>query len=131
MASKTWTSQADWTDEWTWTNADLTTTPGSVRVAAGQTEAVGVSDPYEASNWATGQWTRFKVAGTAPAGTTYFFRFRTATTSGGLATATYTSYQNMKDVNGYIEFDLAVFCLNNPAWDVGPWIQYELTLRTD
>ena len=131
MATKTWTSQADWQ---TWTGdagLDTTTTPGSVTIAAGQLSTVGVSPAYEATDWASGYWRVFKVTGTRAAGTIYYLRFKTATTSAGLATATYSEYINGVDADGVITFDMRSWCRNNVAWNVGPWIQIELTLESD
>ena len=127
MASQIWTSKADW-DTWTWTHGDTATTPGSVLVAAGQTSAVGVSPAYQCANWV--RWSRISVQGVCPTGANYYLRFKTATLQAGLAGASWSEYIDGIDVNGTIYFDLRTFVLNNAGWNVGPWIQLELTLET-
>jgi hypothetical protein len=130
MAAKEWTSQADW-ETWSWTNGDTTTTPGSVTIAAGNTQAVGVSPVYEAANWAAGYWRALVLAGTQPEATSYYLRFRVGATAVACAAATYSEYINGIDSAGGINFNLRQWILNNPAWDVGPYIQIELTLDSD
>ena len=127
MASKIWSSQVEF-ETWSWTNADLATVAGSVLVAAGQVQAVGVSPAYECANWA--RWSQYIVNGTRPAGANYYLRFKTATLEAGLAGATWSEYIDGVDANGTIGFDLRTFTLNNPTFDVGPWVQLELTLET-
>lgn len=129
MATKTWTSQSDW-QEWDWdAGADLDTSPGDVMVAAGHDTAVGTSPVFEATDW-TG-WRVFKVEGSRPAGTIYYLRFRTGETQGGCASADWSEYIDGVDADGTIVFDLRTWCRNNEAFEVGPWIQFELTLETD
>lgn len=127
---KLWSSQADW-ETFSWTDGDTTTVPGSVTIAAGKTRAVGVSPVYEAVNWAAGYWRAFVVEGTRPAGTTYYLRFRVGATAGACSTATYSEYLNGIDSAGSILFNLRQWVLNNAAWNLGPYIQVELTLESD
>lgn len=130
MATKTWTSADDFAT-WTWTGADLATTPGQVDIAAGSLVAVGTSPAYEAASWAASGWRVFSLTGVRPAGTIYYLRFRTATTEAGITGATWSEYINGITADGSILFDMATFCLNNAAFNVGPWIELELTLRAD
>ena len=127
MASKTWSSQAE-LQTWSWTNADLATVEGSVLVAAGQVQAVGVSPAYECANWT--RWSQYIVNGTRPAGANYYLRFKVAETEAGLVAASWSEYIDGVDANGTIGFDLRTFTLNNPTFNVGPWVQLELTLET-
>ena len=126
MAEKIWTSQQDF-EGWAWTNGDTTTTPGSVLVEAGQVSAVGLSPVYQATGWTS--WRAITITGSRPAGTSYYFRFKTGETAGGLGE--FSEYIDAPDVGGNIVCDLRPWCLNNPSWGVGPWIQIELTLETD
>jgi hypothetical protein len=127
MASKTWTSQGDF-EGLTLSHIDTTTTPGSAQVEAGYTSGTITCPAYEAVDWT--HWTVYRVPGTRPAGTIYYFRFKTATTEGGLAGASWSEYLNGVDENGTIIFDLRTWTRNNTAWAVGPWIEWELTLET-
>lgn len=124
--SKEWTSQADWGD-WTLVDLDAATTPGSLLVAAGHTEGTATIS-YEYTDWA--EWAWFRVPGIRPECTRWCFRFKTATTSGGLAGATWSDYLDGIDEDGVMNFDLGGYCANNAGFDVGPWIMLELTLKT-
>lgn len=128
MAYTEWQTQADW-ETWTWTNADLTSTPGAVKIAAGQESAVGVSRAHQATNWVA--WRPITVTGVRPPGCSYYLRFRVAISEGGLSSASWSAYINGVDINGNIVFDRAVWCLNSSAWNVGPWEQIELTIVRD
>jgi hypothetical protein len=130
MGNTTWTDKAHW-DTWTWTGADTATTPGQVDIAEGSLVAVGTSPAYQATAWAANGWRVFTLAGVRPTGTIYYLRFRTATTEAGISEATWSEYVNGVNADGSILFDLMTFCLNNPTFNVGPWIQLEVTLRAD
>ena len=131
MATKTWTSKTDW-EEWDWDAAvDLDTTPGDVTIAAGSTATTGTSPAYEAADWAAGYWRWLKISGTVPAGSTYYVRFRVGATQVACEAADWSDYLNGVDASGDTYINLRQWILNNPTFDVGPWIMVELSLESD
>ena len=124
--SKTWTTQAELAT-WSWVNEDTTSVPGSVQVEAGQYLATGTSPDYQADPWA--EWRAVRIPGNRPTATGWQFRFKVAATQGGLGAATYSDWLDGIDDNDVLVFDMATWIANNAAWDVGPWIVMQVTLR--
>ncbi len=127
MPSATWTTQAE-LELWTWANEDTSATPGSVLVEAGQVLATGTSPNYEAAAWT--EWRAVRIPCNRPAGTMVQFRFKVNAAEGGLGAANYSDWLDGIDDDGVLLCDLATWCDNNAAWDVGPWIVLQVRLRT-
>ena len=104
-----WTSQADFED-WTWTNADLDTTAGSVLVEEGQVMAEGTSPVYEFTT-AT-RHSRAVFAGNVPEGANIVCRYRVGATEVACEAASYSGWFNGLYGEGQAEIDLMVDMLN-------------------
>ena len=123
------TSQVDW-EACAATPAlaiDTTTSPGNALLAAGYNTVAIVSQIYEFSPW--DKWMFLSIAGTRQPNTAYFIRFRTAATEGAIAAATYSDYLDSIQADGSLGVNLRAWCLNNPAWATGAFIQWELTIE--
>ena len=119
--------------EWTtfgspWVLVNVTDTGSGLKLSSGYTSGTATLQ-YEATGWRTDGWFLFQILGEILTATAYNFRFRTATTQGGLAAATYSEKIDFRDVNGTITGDLETWVENNPAWNIGPWIEVEMTLK--
>lgn len=128
MADKLWTSQADW-ETWAAENADTTTSPGDVLVAVGEAMATITSPVYEAAGWTAGAWVKFTLEGVRPTAANYIFRFRVGATAGACALASWSTWEDAHNVDDNILFDLETYCLNDAAFNVGPWIQFQVRIR--
>lgn len=129
MPAKAWTSQDDW-ELWSWTDEDLTTTPGSVLIAAGESMAEGLSPVYECASCL--RHTRCVVAGNAPEGTTIVLRYRVGATESACGAATWSDWFNGLRGDTETHIDLLADMLNREIDPAGlGFIQYQVRLYSE
>jgi hypothetical protein len=58
-------------------------------------------------------------------------RFRVGATQVACEAADWSDYLNGVDASGDTYINLRQWILNNPSFDVGPWIMVELSLESD
>lgn len=126
MPSKTWTSQADFT-EWTHTNT-VATVAGAIELDTGQQSGYAVSPVYEAAAWAN--WGRLAITAPHATGTNVLARVRSGASSVECAAATYSDYYG-EVADGVIYVPLREYFLDTPAATVGKFLQIRLDLEAE
>jgi hypothetical protein len=106
---------------------DTTTSPGDLLLAAGITYLTVLTPIYHFDPWSL--WIRLILSAVTPAKTAVSMRFRVATTEGGIAAAPWSIYDDATtNADGYLEWILLSYCLNNPSFAIGPFAQMELVM---
>jgi hypothetical protein len=119
-------STADWEGSGV-TLADLEIVNGRLRVAAGHSQGT-VNVVAEDPAW-TG-WQEIILRGNVGPGAGIYFRYRCATTEGGLAAATWSEYLDNMGLDGTLAFGAGAYALNHASThNVGPWIEIQVLLQ--
>ena len=104
---------------------DLITTPGSIGLATGYQTVVATSPDLDFSGWS--QWMTLLATCSQPDQTAVLFRFKCATTEGGLAAASWSAYFAIGD-DGKLQESLLAYGKNNTGFSAGPWAVLEVSL---